>query len=119
MKKYLLAGLLVLVMASVVWAQDPIKASATQTVSALITPDRVNFHGITVMTDGTNAVTVNVYGNTAASGTKLIPAWTVTSSATDRAQSYSLYPPVRSEGGIYVDVSVAGGGSVAYMVYYQ
>jgi hypothetical protein len=118
MKKYLWVALLVIGLASVVWAQAPVKASATQTASALITRGPVNFHGITIITDGTNAVTVDIYGNTAASGTKLIPQWIVTSSASNRAQTYSLYPPVRSEDGIYVNISVAGGGTASYMVYY-
>jgi hypothetical protein len=119
MKKYLLVLLLIVGLASLVWAQPPVKASATQTASALITTNAANFHGITVITDGTNAVTVDVYGNTSAAVPKLIPTWLVTSSATDRAQTYSIYPPIRSESGIYVNISVAGGGSASYMVYYQ
>lgn len=91
--------------------------STQQTADATILTGGGYFHGIAVVTDGTNSVTVNVYDNTAGSGTKLIPDWVVTSSSANRAQTYSVYPPIRVTTGIYVDITTAG--SVKYMVYYE
>ena len=121
MKKLRLFLLIVLVLcfASLSYGQGALKASTELTSSSLITPGPGYFCGIMVSTDGTNAVTIDVYGNTTAAVPKLMPTWTVTSSSVNRAQTYNVYPPIKSDGGIYVNVSVAGGGSVKYMVYYQ
>jgi hypothetical protein len=119
MKRLFLAGLMFLVMASSVWSASVMIPSITQTASAAILSMRGYFHGITVMTDGTNTTTVDVYDNTAGSGRKLIPTWIVPSSATNRAQTYNLSPPVPVSKGIYVVVSVAGAGTCSYMAYYS
>ena len=76
------------------------------------------FHGITVITDGSNAVTVDIYDNaSAASGTKLIPTATITTSATDRIQTINPPKRIRVKNGIYVNVTCSG--TVGYMVYYE
>ena len=94
--------------------------SAVKTGDAICATGAVFLRGILVMTDGTNAVTVKIYGNTAASGTSLIPDWVVTTSATDMAQGI-FFPPklIPSYAGIYVDVTVGGGGALSYIVYYD
>lgn len=118
MKRLMLVFLMVLMVALPVSAvQDWSRPSATKTASASIATSPGYFHGLVVMTDGTNAVTVDVYDNTAGSGEKLIPTWIVTSSATNRAQSYSINPPVRFYTGCYVTISIAGEGTASYMVY--
>jgi len=77
------------------------------------------FYGITVTTDGTNAVTMDVYDNTAASGTKLIQTVVFPTSAMARGGAIGWDPPLPFNTGVYVDVTVGGGGTVKYMVYYR
>lgn len=94
------------------------KQSAEKTADAAITTSGGLFHGIAVITDATNSVTVSIYDNaTAASGTELIPTWIVTTSARDRIQAYSINPPVRYYNGVYVDITTSG--TVTYMVYFE
>ena len=98
---------------------DNMIPSPTKTASAAIITEAGFFYGLTIVTDGTNTATVDVYDNASgASGTKLIPTWIVPSSATSRVQTYNLYPPVIVANGIYVNLSVAGGGTASYMAYY-
>jgi len=93
------------------------RSSTSQTASAAIATSPGYLHGIVVITDGTNSVTVDIYDNaSAASGTKLIPQWIVTTSSSNRAQSYSIDPPIKFSNGIYVVVTTSG--TVTYMVYY-
>ena len=84
--------------------------SATITASGVITAKRGILHGIIFVTDGTNAVTVNLYDNaSAASGDKLIPTDTIiTSSGTDRLQSIGFNPPARFENGCYIELTTSG-----------
>ena len=96
-------------------AKDYIIPSAVKTSSAAIISTAGYIHGISVTTDGTNAVTVNLYDNTAGSGTKIFPTWTV--AATPTSQAYSFYPPVRVTNGLYA--SLATSGTVSYVVYYS
>ncbi len=100
-----------------VYGQTSEVPSITYTASARVFTGPGYFHGITVITDGTNSVTVDVYDGLTATGRKLIPTTVVTSSATDRSWAYNLYPPVRVTNGIYVNITVAGGGTASYMVY--
>lgn len=95
------------------WA-DP---SGEKTADALILSGTGWFYGILVVTDAANAVTVDIYNNTAASGTKLIPTLVVTTSATDRAQFFAPPFPISCTTGIYVDITCAG--AVKYVVYYR
>lgn len=118
MKRLLMALLLTLFLTTGAWAGEWMKQSAQQTADAAITASAGVLHGIIVITDATNAVTLNMYDNaTAASGTKLIPTSTITTGDTDRIQSISLYPPVRFYNGIYVNITCSG--TVSYMVYFE
>jgi hypothetical protein len=121
MKRIFLTALMILMMTLPAWAvQDWLLPSTTKTDSAAIITTSGFCGGITVITDGTNTATVDIYDNaSAASGTKIIPTWYVTSSSTNRAQTYNIFPPVKVNNGIYVNLSVAGGGSASYMVYYS
>jgi hypothetical protein len=125
MRKIKISWVVILGMVLVLWAvpgwaieKDWVRQSATQTGDAAVVTGPGVFHGIMVITDGTNAVTMDIYDNaSAASGTKLIPTWTITTSSTNRAQTISFFPPVRFLNGIYVDITCAG--TVAYMVYFN
>lgn len=95
------------------------KASAVKTATALIYTGETLFTGILIATDGTNAVTLDVYDGTSASGTKIIPQQVIPSSAVNRSWALGIDPGVLVRTGIYVVVSVAGGGSCSYTVYYK
>jgi hypothetical protein len=116
MKKIFMALMVVLLVAGIAFAQQYAIPSGSKTGSALIYTGAASITGIAVSTDGTNAQTVDVYDALSATGTKLIPTWTVTTSSTDRMQTIGFYPPVKAGTGIYVNVS--GSGTVAYEVYY-
>jgi len=58
------------------------------------------------MTDGTNAVTVKIYDNTAATGTRILPDWVVTTGSSDRLSFNS---------GVSIDVTTSG--TVSYMIF--
>ena len=93
-------------------------SSDQQSASAAIKASAGYFYGIAVITDATNAVTVDIYDNaSAASGTKLIPTWVITTSSTDRCQSYDAPAPIRVRNGIYVNITCDG--TVKYIVYYE
>jgi len=92
--------------------------ATTQTASAAITASGGLFHGIVFATDGTNNVAFHIYDNaTTNSGTELVPAGTVTTSATNRLTAISISPPVRFVNGIYVVISCSG--TVGYKVYWE
>ena len=76
------------------------------------------FHGIVLKTDGSNNVTLNIYDNTAASGTKLIPTDFVVPGS-DYYFGYSPPKAIKCSNGVYISVSVAGGGSCAFQVFYD
>lgn len=116
--KKLLIGLLVLLMCGLAGAQGWVNGSGSKTASALIYTGAGSFHGIALATDGTNAVTVNVYDGLTATGPKLVPTFIATTSATDRTKSFTMSPPVRFNVGLYVEVTPAGAGTVAYVTYY-
>ena len=119
MKKILLIVVVtVLLLAGVAIALDVSKGSGSQTASATISSVAGTFSGIMIATDGTNAVTLDVYDNTAASGTKLIPTTPITTSAIDRVQIIRPPVPVRYQTVLYVNVSVAGAGTCAYVAYF-
>jgi hypothetical protein len=93
-------------------------ASDEGTASASVVTGPGLLDGIILNTDGTNPVTLNIYDNTAASGTQLIPDDTViTTSSTARLSKISFSPPLRFNTGVYVEVTTSG--AVGYIVYYR
>lgn len=115
MKKWIFAVLALILLASPAWAN-----SIGNTADAAVTTGTGYLKKIIVHTDATNACTLAVYDNTAASGRKLLSSWLVTTSATDRNQSISFDGhdnPYAT--GIYVDITVGGGGTCTYDVYFE
>jgi hypothetical protein len=111
-----------LILTAIVAFAEPtnyLRGSAVKTASALIYTGDALFGGFIVAMDGTNAVTIDVYDGTNSSGTKIIPQTVIPTSATNRSYSLSIDPGLHVYTGIYVVVSVAGGGSCAYTVYYK
>ena len=76
------------------------------------------FHGIMVTTDAASGVTICVYDSSGVTegATELIVPWYVTTSATDRAQAFSVNPPINFANGLIVDITISG---ATYMVYYE
>lgn len=111
---------LVVLIACCLFLATPVYAeiSEEKTADAAITAGYGYFGGIIVVTDGTNAVTVNIYDAAAASGRKLIPETVITTSSTDRIQAIGYGPTdVYYYTGIYVDITCSG--TVTYMVVYH
>ena len=119
-KTFLMVALAVMLSTTVAYSFTPdyVLPTATKTASAACVTVPGYLYGIMIITDGTNAVTVDIYDNaSAASGTKLIPSWIITTSATNRMQTLTLPNPVAADNGIYVNTSTSG--TVAYMIYYR
>jgi hypothetical protein len=88
--------------------------SAVKTADALIATGWTEMHGIIVSTDGTNAVTMDIYNGTSSAGAKIAP--TITFPATPVTQAVSFNPPVSCSSGIYINITTAG--TLSYTVYY-
>jgi uncharacterized alkaline shock family protein YloU len=86
------------------------------TGDALIATGRGYFKGIIVHSDGTNSVTVDIYDNTTAAGTKLVSSTIFTTSASNRTGVLGFSDQEAPfTNGIYVDVTTSG--TVTYDVY--
>lgn len=98
---------------------ENIATHSIQTESASIATGRGFFYGIIVRTDGTNNVTLNVYDSGAASGNRLLPSNIVINGVNNiSGWAFGTDPALKFTAGIYVDASVAGGGTVEYEVLY-
>ena len=91
-----------------------LKYSALKTADALIRTGWAEFFGITITTDGTNVVTVDIHDGTTTSGAKICP--TLTFPATPVTQSFGIAPGVECSNGIYVNITTAG--TCSYTIYY-
>lgn len=102
--------------------QNTSQWSTDRTASAAVVTGACIFHGITIIMDGTNDVTFTIYDGIAAAGsTVLVPASQVIAGATWNKTPFMAgqTPGVFMETGIYVSISVAGGGTVRYKVQFD
>lgn len=83
------------------------KITVGLTASGAALTGQGRFHGLIVKCDGVNDVTLNVYDNTAASGTQLIPTDSIFD-GTVRLAAISLSPGVYYNTGVYVEITCAG-----------
>ena len=103
---------LILLMASTSWANGIVG----NTGDALIASGRGYFKGIVVHTDGTNSVTVDIYDNITAAGTKLVSSTIFTTSASSRTSALGFSDrECPFTNGVFVDVTTSG--TVTYDVY--
>jgi uncharacterized protein YraI len=95
-----------------------VNSSGNKTADALVVSGSGNLYGIMVATDATNACTFAIYDGLSATSTPLLmPAFVVTTSATDRVQYFYFSKPVHFNTGVYVDITL-GAGAVGYVIYY-
>lgn len=88
------------------------RSSGLKTADAAIATGVNRVNAVTLLGDGTNAASLILYDNTAASGTVLAK---VTQLATARLTHIIFENPVYAEKGIYADVTGTG---AEYIVYY-
>ena len=87
-------------------------SSGLKTTDATIYTGRNRINAVTLITDSTNAASVVVYDNTAASGLEVAK---VTAIAGEGTVHVIFENPVICELGIYADVT---GTNAAYIIYY-
>jgi len=92
--------------------------TAPATASGVAVSGAVAFFGVIVKTDGVNDVTINIYNGANAAGDKIIPTDMVIAGR-ERTWALSYVPAVKCVGGIYVTISVAGGGTATYQILYD
>lgn len=95
------------------------KLSESKTASALIKTGACAFAGLIVVTDGTNEVTVNIYDNIEASGSDRFCPTDMPIRGAAKVFTLDYEPPIQGKTGIYVKISIAGGGSCSYQVVYD
>lgn len=93
--------------------------SAVKSADALIKTGVCAFAGLIVVTDGSNDITVNIYDNIEASGTKKLCPTDMLIRGAAETFTLSYDPPIICSTGLYVDISIAGGGSCSYQVVYD
>ena len=92
--------------------------SAEKTADALIKTGSGTYGGMIVITDATNACTVKVYDNTAASGTAILPTMTCPGDSSTSGVNTCVLSNINLgfSTGLYADMTVGGGGSCTYNV---
>lgn len=86
-------------------------SSGVLNADTLIFTGKNRVNAVTVITDGTNAATVELYDNTTASGTKKIVGKCVGASL---VQHYIFENPVVFDTGIYADVTGTGASFIIF-----
>lgn len=86
------------------------------TASAASVSGAASFMGLMIMTNGTSDLTIDVYDNDEASGTRVLPTSTFIPGSPKRLVTISIDPGIRCTTGIYVNVSGTPG---AYQVLYD
>jgi hypothetical protein len=91
--------------------------SGIKTGSTIISSKPGVVKQIIVTSASTDAITVDLYDNTAASGTSLIPTWVIPAQSTAGGISYLPISDERYGTALYV--SIAGSGGFKYVVIYK
>lgn len=115
--KKILCIVLLLAMVAVAGAADLRKVGVT--ADGVVTSGPGYLKGVIVHTDGSAAVTVDLYDNaTAASGSKLFSSWIVTSGASDRTHTLSFDgQECLFVNGMYVDITTTGSATLDFYYY--
>lgn len=89
-----------------------LKSLVAQTADATVATGKAGLVSVIVHGDGTNAASLIIYDNTAASGTKVFQALLL---ATETVRQFFFPHPVKAEIGLFADVSGTG---ASYSIYY-
>lgn len=117
MKRFIVALFLAVLYAGTALAFQPYEymvPSSEHTASGSVFTAPGYLYGMMIITDGTNAVMVDLYDSAnqdaahASVGTHLIPLWIITTSSTNRAQTLSFAPAVPYSSGLYTSNNCAG-----------
>ena len=123
-KKLLILFSAFLILCGTLWAFDPptghMNFTSTQTGDAACVASGPGYlYGITCKTDGTNAVTFQIYDNaSAASGTRIVQDYICSTSSSNRVCVFGWDPPIPFTNGVYVDVT-SSDSTPDYVVYYR
>ena len=93
--------------------------SVVKSASALIKTGKCAFAGFIVVTDGINEVTVNIYDNTEAAGDDRFCPVDMLIRGAAKVFTLDYNPPIQGKTGIYIQISVANGGSCSYQAVYD
>ena len=112
--------LMLVLVPSLCWGQmfgTVCKSSGAKTADGVIKASSGSLCGVIIATDGSNNPKVVIYDNpSAASGTKLFEMTVV---AGDLRGGAIFSDMISASTGMYLDVTVGGGGSVDVIVYYR
>ena len=120
MKKLLLIIVIIMLLSPPVMGRviyEHVQTNGTMISDGQVMTGSGYLYGFAVVTDGTNAVTVEVYDGTDNTGVQIVPSWIVTTSPTDRIQTVSFDSPLAVDTGIYVDITTSG--TVSYNGYFR
>jgi hypothetical protein len=113
MKKSLIILAILFMFTGVASAQERIvQRSGSKTADATVVSGVGDFHGIMVVTDGTNTCTVAIAGT---GGTALMPT-VIVPAAASYGMAYSFSPPIIYRDDVVVDITTSG--TCTYDVYY-
>lgn len=109
----------ILAIASTAYAYNPpggdIRASAVLTGDGQAVIGAGYLYGIICANDGTNNWTLDLYDNTSAAGTKLIPSTVITTNADDRSSSIGFNPSVTFSIGVWFQTTTSDpSGCIVY-----
>ena len=95
------------------------KLSALKSTNALIKTGACAFAGLILVTDNVNDIIINVYDNIEASGSKRFCPADMLIRGVAEVFTLNYEPPIQGKTGIYVEISVANGGSCSYQAVYD
>ena len=121
MKKLLALIFALCILTSPAWAFNPDESmgySATKTADALIHTGAGWFYGFVAKTDGTNALTIQIYDNTEGSGTRIGPDFICSTSSTNRTCVFGTGFAVPFSTGLYIDITSTD-ATPDYTIFYR
>lgn len=120
-KKILILISALFILCGTLWAFEPeefMDFTTTLTADAAAVTGTGYLYGISCKTDGTNAVTFQIYDNTEASGTRIVQDYICSTSSTNRVCVFGWDPPIPFKTGVYVNITSTD-ASPDYVVYYR
>lgn len=91
-----------------------VTSSGRRTSSAVVSAAPGRLHGLIVETDGTNAATITVYDNSAASASGNIVGRLIVAGADRNANFVLPEQGVEAQNGLYLEVTGTGAAAIVY-----